>query len=353
MSNIDRKSPFDGEEAAAVLSWFDREGIIYPWGDDPTPYRVWVSEVMLQQTGVAQVVPYFLRFIRHFPDIAALAAASEGEVLRYWEGLGYYSRARNLLAAAKQIIRYFDGRFPSDPEAIRSLPGIGEYITAAISSLAFQRPVPAIDANVRRILLRLDGRSEWTGPFGRLAFESLASAMPADHPGKLNAALMQYGQIVCLPREPRCAVCPLRRRCRAAEEGHAGSIPRRKSKEITAFTTRLMVILRGEAVLLRKREEGIGRGLWSFPPLTEAASSARKLGVLRTRVHAYTRFRETLVPEVYRDLEVGGGDPPDPGGVWVALGKLPDMAMPAVYRRITDELLDFLQSRRNEESPQG
>ena len=205
-----RKPLLSAAAVRGLLDWFRRKGKTYPWGEDITPYRVWVSEVMLQQTVAAGVIPFFNRWMERFPDILRLAEAVEEEVLRYWEGLGYYSRGRNLLKAARLIRDEWGGHFPKDMGGWRALPGVGDYTARAVLSIACHQPYPVLDANVRRIgqrLLAIRGRPK--GVDGEL-MAALEGCIPPEAPGTFNSALMQLGQQVCRAGTPNCPDCPLR-----------------------------------------------------------------------------------------------------------------------------------------------
>lgn len=254
-----------------LLSWFEREGKVYPWGDNITSYRVWVSEIMLQQTVVTAVIPYFTRWMERFPTPLALAEAEEEEVLRHWEGLGYYSRGRNLLKAARIIRDRLGGELPGDLEGWKALPGVGDYTARAVLSIASGLPYPVLDANVRRIGQRLLGRRHWPAGADRELMEGLEGSIPRREPGKFNAALMQLGQLVCRTGTPLCSACPLRMECTAAAEGTAAEIPERRSRNQTVLRSRRFVISREGRVLMIRRDHGIGRGLWVLPGMDAAA----------------------------------------------------------------------------------
>ncbi len=243
-----------------LLAWFRREGKAYPWGEDITPYRVWISEVMLQQTVVTAAIPFFNRWMARFPDPAALAEAQEEEVLRYWEGLGYYSRGRNLLKAARVIRDERGGRLPEDLAGWRSLPGVGEYTARAVLSIAAGRPYPVLDANVRRIGRRILAAEVWEkGADGEL-LASLTECIPAEEPGTFNAALMQLGQLVCRTGTPDCPSCPLKEECEAHHRGTAPLIPEKKKRIITSLKSRRFLFFAGDRVFLIRRDAGIGKG---------------------------------------------------------------------------------------------
>ncbi|RMF05515.1 MAG: A/G-specific adenine glycosylase, partial [Chloroflexi bacterium] len=214
---------------AELLRWYRRNGRALPWRDETDPYRIWVSEVMLQQTQVATVVPYYHRFLARFPTVEALAAASQEQVLKLWEGLGYYARARNLHRAAREIVEKWSGRLPQSGAQLRTLPGFGEYTAAAVASIAFGEPVAAVDGNVKRVLARLFAvETDVTrNPGARHIGQAAQQLLESRHPGDWNQAVMELGATVCTPTSPRCAGCPLRKWCRARQLGLQSELPRR------------------------------------------------------------------------------------------------------------------------------
>ena len=268
-------APLINEKTVArLLSWFEKEGRAYPWGDNISSYRVWISEIMLQQTVVTAVIPYFIRWMKRFPTPLDLAAADEEEVLRYWEGLGYYSRGRNLLKAARYVRDQLNGQLPGDLEGWKALPGVGDYTARAVLSIALGQPYPVLDANVRRIGQRILGRREWSAEADRKLMEGLEGSIPRRDPGKFNAALMQLGQLVCRTGTPLCIACPLRQECTAAAEGSAGEIPERKNRTQTVLHSRRFLLIRGGRILMIRRDHGIGRGLWILPGMDAAGNFA-------------------------------------------------------------------------------
>src|SRR5215216_5413606 len=212
-------------DAAALLAWYDRHRRNLPWrappGRQPDPYRVWLSEIMLQQTTVATVGPYFDRFVARFPDIRALAAAPLDDILHAWQGLGYYARARNLHACARAVVARHAGEFPDDPAALRALPGVGDYTAAAIAAIAFDRPLAAVDGNVERVVARLFAEREPL-PAAKPRLRALAAALVPDaRAGDFAQAMMDLGAVLCTPRRPRCVLCPWRGGCAALALGIA------------------------------------------------------------------------------------------------------------------------------------
>lgn len=257
--------------AAPLLAWYDANRRRLPWREEVSPYRTWVSEIMLQQTRVAAVLPYFRRFMERYPTVEALAAGEEQELLKLWEGLGYYSRARNLQKTARIIAEEYGGRFPSEYEALTALPGIGDYTAGAIASIAFGEPVPAVDGNVLRILSRVTGSElDVLDAKNRKTFRAWAqAAISAERPDAFNQALMDLGAGICLPGgAPRCTECPLAELCAAREEGTQALLPVRAPKKEKRVEELTVFLLRREdgSVALRQREKtGLLAGLWEYP----------------------------------------------------------------------------------------
>ncbi|MCG3126180.1 MAG: Adenine DNA glycosylase [Phycisphaerae bacterium] len=263
---------------ARLLAWYDASRRDLPWRrDPPDPYHIWVSEVMLQQTQVATVVPYWRRFVRRFPDVQSLAAAPIEEVLRAWGGLGYYRRAHQLHAAARELAAR-GGTFPRDVPALERLPGIGRYTAGAIASIAFGRRAALVDGNVARVLSRAfhplsgAGDAEQRADCWRIA-ERL---VPAERPGDFNQALMELGATCCTPAAPRCADCPLRRSCAARRAGVQDRVPpaRRRLAASTVEVVALVALRRGEVLLERRPAGGLWAGLWDVPSEVAAGASA-------------------------------------------------------------------------------
>ena len=266
----------------ALLAWFDANARPLPWRRHYTPYEVWISEIMLQQTQMERGVSYFLRWMERFPDLHALAAASEEDVLHAWEGLGYYSRARNLLAAARLVMQEHGGVFPSDPEAIRALPGIGDYTAAAVCSAAYDAPCAVLDGNVFRVLARLfDIDLPIDSTAGKRTFAELAQ-MRLDKrcPGRYNQAVMDFGALQCTPAQPGCADCPLASRCLALAAGTVAERPVKQAKtKVRDRWFNYLHVTCGDRTLLRRRGEGdIWQGLYEFPMIeTDRAADFSEL----------------------------------------------------------------------------
>ena len=253
-----------------LLSWYRDNARDLPWRQDPDPYRVWVSEIMLQQTRVAAVLGYYARFMDAYPTVDALARAPEEQLMKLWQGLGYYSRARNLQKAARQIMDRHGGIFPSDYREIRALAGVGDYTAAAIASIAFGQPLPAVDGNLLRVAARIMGDDmDITTARGKKHFtEALAAVMPLDAPGRFNQAMMDLGAMVCLPNgTPLCEKGPAAGFCAAHKAGRTGDLPVRPAKKPRRREDRVVFLLfRNGQVALRKRpDRGMLAGLWEYP----------------------------------------------------------------------------------------
>ena len=277
---------------AALLAWYDRSARILPWRGIHDPYRTWVSEAMLQQTRVETVLSYYDRFLARFPDLPSLAAAGEADVLKLWEGLGYYSRARNLLKGARMVMESFGGCLPADPERLRAICGIGPYMAGAIASIAFDIPVPAVDGNVIRVVSRLYGiREDASLPAVRRNIESLAAALvPEDRPGDHNQAVMDLGATVCVPGTPDCGRCPLSPFCDAYRAGDAPDLPvLPKARPPKTVPWTVLIIRSGARVLLRRRTERLLQGLWCFPMLEGFLSPEELPGAVRSKLHLSVR----------------------------------------------------------------
>lgn len=257
------------EERDALLAWYDAERRDLPWRRTRDPYAVWISEAMLQQTRVETVIPYWHRFLERFPDVASLARADLADVYELWAGLGYYSRARNLSRAAREIVERFAGELPDEVDALRTLPGIGRYTAGAIASIAFDRPEPVVDGNVERVLARLRGLR---GPVGepataRRLWDEAARLARGPRPGDLNQALMELGATLCTPRAPRCEVCPLSPSCSASARGDAERIPNKPAKAAArpSQSVAALVLRRGRALLVRREAGSLLGGFWELP----------------------------------------------------------------------------------------
>ena len=302
-----------------LIRWYRRTARDLPWRTMRDPYAIWISEIILQQTRVEQGAAYFERFLRAFPTVQALASAGEETVLKLWEGLGYYARARNLHRCAKAVVTEHAGRFPDSPEGLRALPGIGPYTAGAIASIAFGRRAAAVDGNVIRVLSRVfDIPDSIETPATRRRIEALAEGLvPAKAPGDFNQALMDLGAGPCRPGMPACSECPVRRHCRAAARGVQEDRPVRRKKKDVPHQDRLVAAVkkRGRYLIMKRPSKGLLGGLWEFPsfPAHGSGSEQKRLHTLvRERLgldviigppvtlvqHAYSHF--TLSLRVFR-----------------------------------------------------
>lgn len=255
-----------------LLEWYDRGHRMLPWRENKDPYRIWVSEIMLQQTRVEAVIPYYHRFLQEFPDPAALSAADDEKLLKCWEGLGYYSRVRNMKKAALTVMEMYNGRMPDTWEELQKLSGIGSYTAGAIASIAYGRPVPAVDGNVLRILSRLRMDDEFINlqAVKKRVEAELAEVIPIDRPGDFNQALMELGATICIPNgASRCGECPWKELCKARENGCIDDFPKKEKKKKRSIEKKTVLILKdSDKIAIRKRpDKGLLAGMYEFPML--------------------------------------------------------------------------------------
>lgn len=281
--------------AEPLLAWYDAGRRILPWREEPTPYHVWLSEIMLQQTRVEAVKPYYDRFLQALPDIGSLAAVEEERLLKLWEGLGYYNRARNLKKAAEILVSECGGEMPDDYEKIQALPGIGSYTAGAISSIAFGRPYPAVDGNVLRILARLraDDRDILNAKVKKSVEDELTDVMPADRPGDFNQALMELGAMVCIPNgAPKCEECPWKEFCLARARGLTAEFPKKAQKKPRSVEEKTILVIQdaGRVALRKRPAKGLLAGMYEFPSLeghceeAEVSAYLREIGLSPIRI---------------------------------------------------------------------
>jgi A/G-specific adenine glycosylase len=344
---------------AILLAWYDRHRRKLPWrppaGERADPYRVWLSEIMLQQTGVKTVGPYFEKFLARWPDVVALGRASLDDVLRMWAGLGYYSRARNLHACAVKVARDHGGVFPDSEEGLRALPGIGPYTAAAIAAIAFDRRTMPVDGNIERVVSRLFAIEEPLPQSKPLIQQLAATLLGATRAGDSAQALMDLGASICSPKKPACALCPLNEDCAARARGDQETFPRKAPKKSGALRRgAAFVITRGAELLVRSRpEKGLLGGMtevpgsdWhagqddkaalkQAPALNGVTRWHRKTGVV---THVFTHFPLELV--VYT-ASVAARTPAPQGMRWVPVATLADEALPNVMRKAIAHGLDL------------
>jgi A/G-specific adenine glycosylase len=328
-----------------LLLWYDTNQRELPWRQDKDPYRVWLSEVMLQQTRVETVIPYYKRFLVSYPDLETLADAPQDDVLKLWEGLGYYSRARNFLQAVQEVRDHYGGRVPDDPDTFAGLRGVGEYTRAAVGSIAFSRPLAVVDGNVKRVFCRLftieeePGKSRIQKEISRLADELLDRERPGDY----NQAVMELGALVCIPRSPRCTVCPVSEYCGAFTQGVTDRLPVKSKKKPLPVISLAAVVLeeQGRFLVRQRTEEKLLQGLWEFPnvvngeetDISKAFAELFHCGIelgeeimrlshtfshLQWDVTVFEGRMKEEIPEYYR-------------GVWAGRVQLQEMAFPVVY----------------------
>ena len=333
-----------------LLQWYRENARVLPWRSDPTPYHVWVSEIMLQQTRVAAVLDYYRRFMEALPTVADLAAVEEDRLMKLWQGLGYYNRARNLQKAARQVAEDFGGVFPDTYEGLLTLSGVGEYTAGAIASIAFGVPVPAVDGNVLRVVARISGDGgDIARPDTKARMRAaLQAVLPVDAPGDFNQALMELGATVCAPNgPPRCLECPAMAFCKGRLRGTAEDLPVKGAKKPRRVEEKTVFLLvRDGKIALRKRPgTGLLAGLWEFPnvegALDEAAAGAavsvwglepRRWESRLTAKHIFTHVEWHMTGYT---LEVAGDGPAD--FVWADAGALSDRAVPSAFGRYYTE----------------
>ncbi|MGL4514052.1 MAG: A/G-specific adenine glycosylase [Lacipirellulaceae bacterium] len=339
-----------------LVAWYARHARDLPWRRTRDPYRVWVSEVMLQQTRVDAVRPYFERFVAAFPTVADLAAATESDVLRLWEGLGYYRRARSLHAAAKRVVDEHGGEFPDTVEGLRTLPGIGRYTAGAIASIAFDQRAPILEANTIRLLTRLIAYpGDPLRAAGQRRLWGLAEELlPTRDVSRFNQALMELGSLVCTPVAPRCDQCPVANLCRAKAAGTVESLaPTTKKLEFTAVREAAVVVRRGDGVLVRQCADGERwAGLWDFPRfaveaegplfvrdelrqnlLAQTGIDCEPGALVKTLKHGVTRYRITL--ECYAATVASGrARRPTATQRWVTSAELAELPLSVTGRKI-------------------
>ena len=330
-----------------LLKWYGENKRVLPWREKKNPYEIWVSEIMLQQTRVEAVKPFYERFMRELPNVAALAVCPEEKLLKLWEGLGYYNRVRNMQKAAQKIMEVYDGVFPADYEALKGLPGIGNYTAGAVASIAFCIPVPAVDGNVLRVMARLreDGEDILKQSVKNRVEAELTEIMPAEDPGAFNQAMMDLGATVCLPNgAPKCEICPARTVCEAYKNGLTEVLPVRAKKKSRRVEERTVLLLfQGGKVALRKRpDSGLLASLWEFPSilgnldesgvslaLAQMGLSAESIAPAGSAKHIFTHI-EWDMKGYFADVAGENDDL-----IWVDADAFDALALPTAFKKYT------------------
>ncbi len=263
-----------------LLSWYEKNKRSMPWREDPTPYHVWISEIMLQQTRIEAVMGYYARFLDRLPDIASLAGVSDDELMKLWEGLGYYNRARNLKKAASQVMERHGGELPADYEKLKELAGVGNYTAGAIASIAYGVPAPAVDGNVLRVVMRFLNCADDISKMSvrREVERSIQAVVPAERPGDFNQALMELGEVVCIPGgAPLCEKCPLKKLCQGRAAGAQMKLPVKPKPRERRIEKRTVLLLEqaGEVCVRKRPDTGLLAGMWEFPSLAGHCGKAQ------------------------------------------------------------------------------
>jgi A/G-specific adenine glycosylase len=329
----------------ALSAWYRKNARALPWRETRDPYRIWVSEIMLQQTQVQTVIPYYERWLQKFPTLESLAKAPISDVLKSWAGLGYYRRARMLHEGAKHVVKDHSGIIPRNAEALRAIPGIGRYTAGAVASIAFEERVPVLDGNVIRILTRLYGMKDDIGSPKTLQklWDTAGAVLPQKNIGDFNQALMELGATVCFPRNPQCAQCPVSKLCAAYASGNPENFPVKKKKEIAEALKTAALIVRSKGKVLIRRQPMRERwgGLWMFPHWKDRKSMLSEMGCQKSDLnhrmtvkHGFTKYRIAL--EVYE--HPGTPAVSLPAAKWVRVSELSKYAFPSPHQKIAASL---------------
>ncbi len=338
----------------ALNDWYEREKRELPWRGHFSPYRTWVSEIMLQQTQVVTVVGYYNRFMAAFPTVEALSKADESDVFKLWEGLGYYSRARHLMRCAKQIVEVHGGDFPNDLEALKKCPGIGPYTAGAIKSIAFNEPAPAVDGNVMRVISRVKALPhDISDPKTRIFFENEVMGLMGGSPRSFNQGLMELGALICTPKKPSCEGCPVRLACAAYAAGNPMAYPV-KLKKIKKTSQKMAVVIverENKLLILKRPSGGLMGDLWGFPVLEMAEGSEEVAKHMMSEFGLEVKLKETLYGDrhIFTHLNwemwllrcdyVAGELQIDyPEVLWVEKSDLKSFAFPTAFKKLFNKL---------------
>lgn len=349
------------------MAWYEAEKRDLPWRRTNDIYKIWVSEVMLQQTQVAAATPYWLRFIEAFPTVRRLAEAEEERVLKLWEGMGYYNRCRNLHRAAKIVVEEMNGVVPTDPQQFRTLPGAGPYITAAVMSIGANQPLAAVDGNVMRVFARFTGLEEDVAKNTTKSHITgeLQAVIPESCPGDFNQAMMELGALVCVPKRPRCLLCPLKEECAALRTGQTDRLPiKAPKKKVPEYNVSVAVITRGDTFFIQKRPaDGHLGGMWEFPggksndgesPAETVARECREELGIEVRVleelarvnHAYSHFKIKLTVFVCDAGEQAVRPLDGQDHQWIAVEDIPRFPFPAANHKFFPVLIRYFADQQ-------
>ncbi len=338
-----------------LLLWFSKHKRPLPWRLHGNPYRIFVVEIMLQQTQIKTVLPYYARWLKTFPDVKTLAEAPLDQVLKLWEGLGYYTRARNLHKAAQIIVEKFNGKIPSDLESLRSLPGIGRYTAGAIASIAFQKSVPLVDGNVARVLSRVFNlKKDISKPDTQKTLYDLAETLVSEkEPGNFNQALMELGSLVCIPEVPKCSICPVQTLCIAYQKGDPSKLPiKSKGVQVKEIDMVVGMLAKNGKILVRRRpERGIWGGLWEIPGTVRARSQTSEealkeefegtLGIaikIQKKInpikHQFTHRKALIHPFHCETIKNGNVKPKKMNIRWVTVKELKKLSFSVPHQKI-------------------
>ena len=342
----------------SVLAWYDQGHRDLPWRHTKDAYRIWISEIMLQQTRAETVISYYERVLARYPTVQALADAPQEELLKSWEGLGYYSRARSLQKAAQIIVSQYGGELPADVDKLRALPGIGDYTAGAIASIAFGIPAAAVDGNVERVLCRYDAVTDTVGtPAVRRAIAARAQELvPRDRPGAFANAMMEMGATMCTPRSPKCLLCPVRETCKGFLQGIAQELPVKPKKKAQRVENRavLLCVCEGRVLIVRRKEKLLG-GLYVFPDVPDGTDPAalcahmEALGV-RTAYDASLGHARHVFTHIIWEMDIhlllADACAPVPDGRWVTREELAALPLPTAVRRARELAMGILEKGR-------
>ncbi|MBF0349814.1 MAG: A/G-specific adenine glycosylase [SAR324 cluster bacterium] len=346
-----------------LLKWFETEQRLLPWRIKYDPYEIWISEMMLQQTQVQTVLPYFKRWMASLPSVESVALAGEDQILKLWEGLGYYSRARNIHKSAKKILENFGGIFPSDYHHLMQLPGIGRYTAGAIASIAFNQQVPVVDGNVTRVICRIMNITEESSQAAiqHLLWETAQSWIPEHNARHFNQAMMELGAMICQPQTPLCLICPVQMFCDSFKHGEPHKLPVKKArKTLTSLTVLTGVVEFQKLFLVRKRPDtGLMGGLWEFTSLEVGINQPERMpeqisnhleqqyGIQTTKIdplisfkHTYTSFKVRLHSFII-SCTGQGTVPQNESHVWMPFEKLAELSFPAAHKKILQHLTNL------------